>query len=169
MTPRKSPFVHFFWFHLSFPTCINLRASYPAPSPLALFIFLSFNHADFTVSFCQLCFVIFYLYRYITRISDFHLNLAAHHLLNTTSEHLSFPLGSICDCSQTFFPVCFIPTCSVPPFVAPSLSGLPPCIPLLLCGHAGAYVPSLSLPALPDLDHSGSGPLHPGSLHLLLV
>lgn len=128
MTPRKSPLVHLFWFHLSFPTCINLRASYPTPSPLALFIFPSFNHADFTVSFYQLCFVI-YLYRYITCISDFRLNLAAHHLLKTTSEHLSFPLGSICDCSHTFFPVRLIPTCSVQPFVAPSLclslSGLP--------------------------------------------
>lgn len=83
--------------------------------------------------------------------------------LKTAPKHLSYPLGSICDSSHTLCPVRPIPTCCVPS------SPLPPGLPLPPPGHAGAYVPSLSLPALPDLDLSSPGPLHPGALHLLLV
>lgn len=36
-------------------------------------------------------------------------------------------------------------------------------------GHAGAHVPSLSLPALPVTDLSGAGSVRAGLLHVLLV
>lgn len=62
-----NPFLFIFLIHLSFPTCINFRAPYLAPSPRTLFIFLSFNHTDFIVSLCQMCFV----YCYITFIFCF--------------------------------------------------------------------------------------------------
>lgn len=136
----------------------------PLPSSLTLFIFLSFNHVDATVSF------FFFLFfscgvsssPVCTVTSHFVfavcLNLAILQLLKSPPKHLSRPFGSICDCSRTLCPLC------------PSVSLVtPPALPPLPRGHAGAHVPSLSLPALPDLDHFGSGPLHPGSLHLVLV
>lgn len=128
-----NPLLFTFFFHLSFPTCINSRGSYPAPSPPALLIVLSFNHFDCTVSLCQLCFVIFCQYCYITFIFAFHLNLATHHIL-TPPKHLSLPHGSICDCVHTLCLFCLISISSLPfllplclTFVLRSLSLTIPC------------------------------------------
>lgn len=107
--PKSSLLVHFFG-----SICPS-----PAPFPLTLFIFLSFNHSDFTVSFFffQLCFLIFCPCCYVTFIFAFCLNLAAHQLLK--------PPQSIC-----------------PTLAAPTVTTVTPSVPFVLS-------PSLSLSNLP--------------------
>lgn len=149
--PTKSSSWSFFCSICPFPPSF-----FPHSLSPSLLITLTLQYLFFFL-FLQ-CFLIACLYCYITFVFAVCLNLAILQLLKSPPKHLSRPFGSICDCSHTLCPLC------------PSVSLVtPPALPPLPRGHAGAHVPSLSLPALPDLDHSGSGPLHPGSLHLVLV
>lgn len=84
-----------------FPTCIKIRASCHAPCSLSFFIFLSINPTDFTISF-PICFLIFFLYCYITFLFVFFLNLAAHNLLK--------PPQSICPTLSAPSVAVFIPS-----------------------------------------------------------
>lgn len=155
--PPKSPLVHIFSSICLFPRVSTLEHLIHLP-PLSL----SFSFSLWITLTLKHHFVRFVLSSSVspgTSCLSFHLNLAARHLFKPAPN-----VGSIC-------PVWPLPRCIVRPFFTspppPYLSS--PCLPLPLCGHAGANVPSISLLALLDLDHSGSGPLHPGSVHLLLV
>lgn len=81
----------------------------PALSPLILLKFLSFKHADFTVSFFQLCFSHLLSVLLCHICLCFFFKSGSSSTYKTTPKHLPCPLRSLCDYSYTFCPVWSVP------------------------------------------------------------
>ena len=173
---------------LIFHPYFNLTESYPTLSLSPSLSILAFPLSPFSNLFSTLFFILscfftlfflfetlFHWFQSITRTVIFFiiLYITNNNFILTYCFWYLYPIFlrlSICLSSSSSSPSPALSLYTLPLLLPyPSFLTFSYPLPSSRCGHVGEHVSSVPLPAVPDPDHSGSGPVHPGSLHLLLV